>query len=56
MKMLTSYKINTGMATMIWLAISGGVMTAATINTITKANFLFFLNPAGVARPILVRK
>jgi hypothetical protein len=35
---------------------SGGVIIAAKIKTITKAYFLFFLRNSGVTNPILVRK
>jgi len=44
------------METITWVAISGGVITAEIINTMTKANFLFFLMNAGVTRPILLKK
>jgi hypothetical protein len=48
--------MSTGIATITWLAISGGVMIAAKIKTITNAYFLFFLRNSGVTNPILVRK
>ena len=53
--MLISYKITIGTETIIWLAISGGVMIAERIKTITKANFLYFLKYSGVTTPIFVR-
>ena len=44
------------MATIIWLAISGGVITAERTKTTIKANFLYFLRISGVTNPIFVRK
>ena len=41
---------------MIWLATSGGVITADIISTMTNAIFLYFFKISGVTRPTLVRK
>ena len=54
--MLIWYKIKIGIATIIRLATSGGVIIAARISTKTKAYFLYFTNLSGVTNPILVRK
>lgn len=43
-----------GTETIIWLAMSGGVMIAERINTITKANFRYFRKYVGVTIPIFV--
>ena len=45
-----------GMATIIWLAMSGGVMTADSVNTITNDILRYLRIKLGVIRPILVRK
>ena len=45
-----------GMATIIWLATSGGVIIADNTKTNTRANFLYFFIISGVTKPILVRK
>ena len=44
------------MQTIIWLAISGGVIIADKDNNITRANFLFDLRNLGVTNPIFVKK
>jgi len=44
------------MATIIWLAISGGVMMAARTKTTISEYFLYFLKNSGVTKPNLVRK
>ena len=43
------------MVTIIWLAISGGVMMADMLSTITIANFRLLRKKSGVTRPILVK-
>jgi len=43
------------MATIIWLTMSGGVITAESIKTIIKANFRYFRRISGVTKPIFVR-
>ena len=55
-KILISYKIRTGIVTIIWLVISGGVIIAEILKTMTIANFLFLRRKFGVTSPILVRK
>ena len=45
-----------GTATITCVEISGGVIIAAKINTITNAYLRFFLRNSGVTSPILVRK
>jgi hypothetical protein len=45
-----------GMATMTWLAISGGVIIAERMRTMTKAYFLYFFKNSGVTIHILVKK
>ena len=54
--MLISYKIKTGIATIIWLAKSGGVMMADRIQTKTNAYFRYLRIKAGVTKPIFVKK
>ena len=44
------------MATTIWLATSGGVITADRIKTMTKAILRYFVKISGVTKPTLVRK
>lgn len=56
MIILSSYNIMIGKATITWLAMSGGVITADKTSTITSANFLYFLKYSGVTIPILVKK
>ena len=55
MEILIWYSIITGIATIIWLAMSGGVITAANINTITNAYFLLRFKNSGLTKPIFVR-
>ena len=43
------------MVTIIWLAISGGVIIADTLKTITNANLRFLRRKVGVNNPILVK-
>ena len=45
-----------GIVTIIWLAISGGVIIAARLSTITREYFLFFLKKFGVTNLFLSRK
>ena len=45
-----------GIVTIIWLAMSGGVIIAARLSTITREYFLFFLKKFGVTKPIFVKK
>ena len=45
-----------GIVTIIWLAISGGVIIAAKLSTITREYFRFFLKKFGVTKPIFVKK
>lgn len=54
--MLIWYKINIGIATIIWLATSGGVIIAANINTAIKAYFLYLIKISGVTNPTFVKK
>ena len=44
-----------GTAINIWLTISGGVIIAERLNTITRANFLFLLKKSGVTKPTFVK-
>ena len=45
-----------GIATIIWLAISGGVIIAERVNTITSDILRYLRIRLGLIRPILVRK
>lgn len=50
--MLISYSSKRGIATITWLIKSGGVITAASINTTTIECFLYFFKNSGVIIPI----
>src|SRR5690606_1897191 len=56
MTILTSYRMRIGTDTTIWLAISGGVITAESMSTITRATFRYFFRNYGVTSPMLDMK
>ena len=53
---LTWYNTTIGIATIIWLATSGGVIIAARTKTNTSAYFLYLTRDSGVTTPALVKK